>query len=509
MKQNTSLRIQEDNRFRFWISLSVYFVCALLTGPRDASLLIWETLLFVSYVFLFGTLHLAAKAEKTGLFSHYLLITADSAAITAAVYLTGRIQSPLYILYVVLFGICIYHRSLSSFVYTAVLSFSLYTGMILKAEPLNRVVLFELLGQLILMGILTGILYAILVLMLKEKRMREKLMKRANTSAKIANVLSATHSNLKDFVMKVSSLIEEEVRPDGLKCRISLHKGNQVFLPPSGGAFGIHIPIMVGGSILGTMVITREEKKPLNPSEEDFFSSVGRSLGMALHRGKLWEEFESRLQKIEASLLLNANYSPASDQNGGFREEARNVEMMLDVISIERGRWKMKKEACALSKIFEEELKKAKKAGSEKKVSIFSEEDFSASATLLADPQRVQSALGFLLSQAVQASSEKEKVTVSIKQNDSIVLIKIKDQSLSSSQTELDEIFNKPAGVSSEGNGKDRQRSAEFGFYVCRKIVEGHGGEVWAKSLNPNKGREFGFSLPIESAAPVGGNESF
>jgi signal transduction histidine kinase len=35
-----------------------------------------------------------------------------------------------------------------------------------------------------------------------------------------------------------------------------------------------------------------------------------------------------------------------------------------------------------------------------------------------------------------------------------------------------------------------------LGLYLSRKIIEAHGGTIWAENNNDGKGSTFGFSLP-------------
>jgi hypothetical protein len=299
---NTSQQILLDNKFRFWVSLSVFVIASLLLSQKPPINLLWTTVLFIGYCGLFGLAQIEARQGRAGSFLQYSLLTIDVLAVTTAIHLTGDFKSPLYVLYIVIFGVCLYHQSLSNFVYGVVLSVLLYGGLPFWEGKADQMFLSEITGQLLLMLVLTGVLYSVLRLMLKERWVHERLVSHVLTMGNIADLLSGAVSTPRETVKTVSRLIEEEMGPEGLKCRITLHKPDQGFFPPSGGRVGVHLPIAAGESIFGTMVVTSDRNSPLTSYEQNFFSSVSRSLGLYLHRSQIWENFERH--KAQESTVL-------------------------------------------------------------------------------------------------------------------------------------------------------------------------------------------------------------
>ena len=69
-----------------------------------------------------------------------------------------------------------------------------------------------------------------------------------------------------------------------------------------------------------------------------------------------------------------------------------------------------------------------------------------------------------------------------------VVVVKIKDNGTGIAANILPKLFTKFATTSSEGIG--------LGLYISKKIVEAHGGRIWAENNPDGKGATFAFSLP-------------
>jgi two-component system sensor histidine kinase VicK len=73
-----------------------------------------------------------------------------------------------------------------------------------------------------------------------------------------------------------------------------------------------------------------------------------------------------------------------------------------------------------------------------------------------------------------------------------IVVVNIKDTGKGIDPAIRDKLFEKFTTTSEKGMG--------LGLYLSRKIIESHGGEIWAANNTNGKGATFGFSLPTNSS---------
>jgi signal transduction histidine kinase len=76
--------------------------------------------------------------------------------------------------------------------------------------------------------------------------------------------------------------------------------------------------------------------------------------------------------------------------------------------------------------------------------------------------------------------------------NNQVVIISIKDNGVGIDKDILPLIFKKFVSKSFQGTG--------LGLYICKSIVEDHGGKIWAKNNNEDeKGATFSFSVPLDN----------
>jgi signal transduction histidine kinase len=111
-----------------------------------------------------------------------------------------------------------------------------------------------------------------------------------------------------------------------------------------------------------------------------------------------------------------------------------------------------------------------------------------------ADRYRITQVIYNLISNAIKFTKEGViSITVVEKKNDEQVIVSIKDTGPGIDAEILPRLFSKFVTKSFEGSG--------LGLFICKSIVEAHGGQIWAENNNNadngEKGATFTFSLPI------------
>jgi signal transduction histidine kinase len=110
-----------------------------------------------------------------------------------------------------------------------------------------------------------------------------------------------------------------------------------------------------------------------------------------------------------------------------------------------------------------------------------------------ADRTRLTQVIYNLLSNAIKFTKEgRITITIEKKDNQEEVVVSIKDTGIGIDSEILPKLFSMFATKSFSGTG--------LGLFICKSIIEAHGGTIWAENNNNNdgkKGSTFYFTLPV------------
>jgi len=119
---------------------------------------------------------------------------------------------------------------------------------------------------------------------------------------------------------------------------------------------------------------------------------------------------------------------------------------------------------------------------------------------VMADRERIEEVLQNLLDNAIKYSPGKAQITVTCRAMADEVIVSISDLGMGIALREQAGIFERFARA---GNSKQSAiQGAGLGLYICRAIVEAHGGHIWVESAL-HGGSTFFFSLLREEKAQL------
>jgi signal transduction histidine kinase len=120
--------------------------------------------------------------------------------------------------------------------------------------------------------------------------------------------------------------------------------------------------------------------------------------------------------------------------------------------------------------------------------------------TVMADRDRIEEVLQNLLDNALKYSPKRRVVTVSCHSTSDEVIVSVSDQGMGIALRDQEQIFDRFHRV--DNSSTRSTQGAGLGLYICRAIVEAHGGSIWVESVL-HQGSTFSFSLPREEKAQV------
>lgn len=109
------------------------------------------------------------------------------------------------------------------------------------------------------------------------------------------------------------------------------------------------------------------------------------------------------------------------------------------------------------------------------------------------NPTQITKVIKHLIDNAIKFTN-KGSIVISVKLLKDKLIVSVKDTGVGISQTDQQFLFQKFLRLRKI---KENQESLGLGLYICRMIIEKHGGEIWVKSKR-GQGSTFSFSLPLK-----------
>jgi signal transduction histidine kinase len=170
------------------------------------------------------------------------------------------------------------------------------------------------------------------------------------------------------------------------------------------------------------------------------------------------------------------------------------VNRLLLASRIETGTLTLRKEAVQLPSLTAKIIRRFEPVTSIHTFEIAFAPDFPA---VYADPELIEEVLSNLVDNAIKYSPEGGKIAITGKVNQEQVEITIADEGVGIPVREFEHIFERFHRVDS--SFVQRIRGVGLGLYICKYIVEAHGGRIWVVS-ELGKGSQFTFTLPLQQS---------
>ncbi len=167
------------------------------------------------------------------------------------------------------------------------------------------------------------------------------------------------------------------------------------------------------------------------------------------------------------------------------------VGQILDVTRMEEGRMVMEPVRCHLDEIIHAAVKTHYPMlnKNQNRLEIRIEPGL---PDIYADPARISQVIVNLISNAVRFTTE-GVITISAEQKENQLVVCVSDTGVGVAPERISHLFERYGGKQKSGGGQDT--GTGLGLYICKHIVEQHGGTIWLES-EEGKGTSVFFTLP-------------
>ena len=298
------------------------------------------------------------------------------------------------------------------------------------------------------------------------------------------------------------------------------------------------LPLSGGEQRRGTLTLMSPRVQTFDPEESQFLQALGQQIALAIENAQLYgatvevnahlqEEIEER-NRAEKTLadftamvvhdlrsplsnvvsiaesLQDGLFGPVNEQQNKWlwkietncKSLIEHVSDFLDLSKIEAGHIELVKKPVDLKALIQEILVEHSIQADKRQISLRNKIDREL-PTIWLDPRRFNQVLSNLLNNALKFSDDGGDIEVGAgRGSGNEVNVWVKDAGIGIDSDEIGQIFEKYHQVSSGRNSG--RKGTGLGLAICKKIVEAHGGRIWAESQK-GKGATFFFSLPVNA----------
>ena len=180
----------------------------------------------------------------------------------------------------------------------------------------------------------------------------------------------------------------------------------------------------------------------------------------------------------------------------GYQSNERMINLvndLLNVARIEEGRLLYDMEKVSLEKIIEKYIQEIDPLIQKKSIKIKFEKPEKPLPQIEADEEKLGLVVQNLIENAIKYTSKEGQVTIGLKSDKINVEFMIKDDGIGIPTDQQDQVFGKY--FRGENATKSGVEGTGMGLFICKSIVEKHGGNIWFESKE-GEGTTFWFVVP-------------
>jgi signal transduction histidine kinase len=292
------------------------------------------------------------------------------------------------------------------------------------------------------------------------------------------------------------------------------------------------VPMIVGDNVLGVFDVQSNRAGSFTKEDADIYTALSAQVAVALQNARLYVEQAAtvtqlrELDRLKSSFLANMSHELRTPLNsilgfadvmleeldGPITDTMENdlgliqkngqhllhlINDVLDMAKIEAGRMNLLPEKFKVHEILNEVISITSNLAGEKDLSLSIESDSNEEVEIVADRTRLRQVMINLVNNSVKFT-DKGGISIRATLDHENVLISVKDTGIGIPPEQLEAVFQEFTQVDTTTTRK--AGGTGLGLPISRKLIEMHGGRIWAESTGLNgEGSIFHVSLPLES----------
>jgi PAS domain S-box-containing protein len=292
------------------------------------------------------------------------------------------------------------------------------------------------------------------------------------------------------------------------------------------------VPMIVGDLVLGVFDV-QSASNGFSQEDASIYTTLASQVAVALQNARLYVEQSAtvaqlrELDRLKSSFLANMSHELRTPLNSilGFADvmleeldgpltDYMNNDLhliqkngqhllhlindVLDMAKIEAGRMNLSPEKFRVHDVLDEVTSITSTLASEKNLALLIDETSDQDVEIYADHTRLRQVMINLVNNSIKFT-ESGKISVKVEQIDGArVLISVKDTGIGIPADKLEAVFQEFTQVDASPTRK--VGGTGLGLPISRKLVEMHGGRLWAESTGVyGQGSTFFVELPFEA----------
>ena len=241
----------------------------------------------------------------------------------------------------------------------------------------------------------------------------------------------------------------------------------------------------------GELQEANEHLQQLDKAKSEFLSIAAHQLRTPL------TGIKGYLSMIEAGEIEQKDQGKIiHDLYGQADRLSRVVNVFLNVSRIEAGRLRLDYVKTRLEEVVDSVMMELRAIAQKKKVTVTFHQPEKPTPELFMDQDKIHDVVMNLVDNAIKYNKEGGHVEVSLKVDDSCVAFTTQDDGIGMNASDVTRVFEKFAR--GEEGFKSHTEGTGLGLFVAKRVVQVHGGDIWAESDGAGKGSRFIFTLPLK-----------